>query len=223
MLKRTLTIVLFVLFLANVAMAQMVVPWNEAHKYYGQHVTVEGTIVSTYNSGKACFLNFHQDYKKYFTAVIFKSDFGKFPTSPEDYYYSKKVHVTGNIKEYKGKPEIILKEPSQIQILSGQITPKKKEIISWKDAQNYYGQIATVEGEVVNTYNSGKACFLNFHKNWRQYFTVVIFSSDFHNFPSAPEVYYKNKKVEVTGLIKEYKGKPEIIVKSPSQIKISGN
>jgi micrococcal nuclease len=51
-----------------------VIDWKDAHKYYNQHVIVEGIIVNTYNSGNVCFLNFDKDYQ-YFTAVIFASDF----------------------------------------------------------------------------------------------------------------------------------------------------
>ena len=94
-----------------------VISWQDAAKYYGKYVMVEGTIVATYNSGKACFLNFHPNYKRYFTAVIFASAFSHFPESPESYYYGKKVRVSGYIKEYQGKPEIILNDPSQIEIL----------------------------------------------------------------------------------------------------------
>jgi len=94
-----------------------VISWRDAAKHYGEYATVEGTIVATHNSGKACFLNFHPDYKRYFTAVIFASAFSHFPPNPENYYYGKKVRVSGYIKEYKGKPEIILNEPGQIKIL----------------------------------------------------------------------------------------------------------
>jgi len=94
-----------------------VIPWQDAAKYYGNYLTVEGTIIATYNSGKACFLNFHPDYNRYFGAVIFASDFSRFPKNPENYYYGKKVRVSGEIKEYRGKPEIILDDPSQIEIL----------------------------------------------------------------------------------------------------------
>ncbi len=94
-----------------------VISWQDAAKHYGEYTTVEGTIVDTHNSGKACFLNFHPDYKRYFTAVIFASAFSQFPKNPENYYYGKKVRVSGYIKEYKGKPEIILNDPSQIEIL----------------------------------------------------------------------------------------------------------
>lgn len=94
-----------------------VISWRDAAKHYGEYATIEGTIVATHNSGKACFLNFHPDYKRYFEAVIFASAFSRFPANPESYYYGKKVRVSGYIKEYKGKPEIILDDPGQIEIL----------------------------------------------------------------------------------------------------------
>ena len=94
-----------------------VIPWQDAAKYYGKWTTVEGTIIATHNSGKACFLNFHPDYQRYFGVVIFASAFSRFPANPESYYHGKKVRVSGYIKEYEGKPEIILDDPSQIEIL----------------------------------------------------------------------------------------------------------
>lgn len=94
------------------------------------------------------------------------------------------------------------------------------DIISWRDAAQYYGQTKIVEGRIVASNNTGKVCFLNFHENWKKYFTAVIFSSDFNKFPAQPEEYYLNRKVRVQGLIKEYKGKPEIILKAPRQIEI---
>jgi len=97
------------------------------------------------------------------------------------------------------------------------ITP---DLISWRDAAKYYGKVKTVEGKIIASNNTGKVCFLNFHKDWKRYFTAVIFASDLDKFPPNPEDYYLNRKVRVTGLIKEYKGKPEIIIKSPAQIEI---
>jgi DNA/RNA endonuclease YhcR with UshA esterase domain len=97
--------------------ASRVILWQDAAKHYGEYATVEGKIVATHNSGKACFLNFHPNYKRYFTVVIFASAFPLFPANPESFYYGKKVRVSGYIKEYKGKPEIILNDPSQIEIV----------------------------------------------------------------------------------------------------------
>jgi len=94
-----------------------IIPWQDAYKHYGEYKIVEGSIVATHNSGKACFLNFSYNYKQDLTAVIFSSAFPHFPANPENYYYGKKVRVAGYIKKYHGKPEIVLNHPGQIEIL----------------------------------------------------------------------------------------------------------
>ena len=95
-------------------------------------------------------------------------------------------------------------------------------IIDWQYADHYYGQEVIIQGTIVDTYNSGKACFLNFHKDWKQHFSAVIFAEDFYKFPKNPEAYYLGKKVRIRGIVEEYEGKPEIIVEYPSQIEIIG-
>ena len=49
--------------------------------------------------------------------------------------------------------------------------------------------------------------------------TVVVFSGDKANFKDGLTI-YDNKTVCVTGTIKEYKGKPEIIITRPQDISI---
>jgi len=93
------------------------IAWQDASKHYGENVTIEGTVAETYNSGKVCFLNFDTNYRNSFTAVIFASDFHLFPANPQDYYYGKRVRITGHIKEYSGRPEIILNDPGQMEVL----------------------------------------------------------------------------------------------------------
>lgn len=90
----------------------------QAGNYYGKEMLVEGKIVATTRSKtNTVFLNFEKPYpNQCFTAVIFSSDQYKFVTSPEDYYSNKTVRIEGEIKEYQGKPEIILETPSQIEI-----------------------------------------------------------------------------------------------------------
>ena len=91
-------------------------------------------------------------------------------------------------------------------------------VINWSDAHKYYNQYVIVEGTIVNTYDSGIVCFLNFHTNY-DYFSAVIFASDFSEFPVPPEFFYSGKRVYIIGIIKEYKGSSEIIVKTPEQIR----
>lgn len=90
----------------------------EAGKEIGNQIIVEGFIIDTHRSEtNTVFLNFEKVYPNHcFTAVIFDSDQFRFSSSPEDHYYRKKVRVKGIVKEYEGKPEIILKTPDQIEI-----------------------------------------------------------------------------------------------------------
>lgn len=94
-----------------------VVTYDEAGKHLNRLVTVTGKVVGTYRSDKVLLLNFHQDYRNYFKVAVFATDLGKFPSVPEDYYKMRTVRVTGVVKEYKGAPEIIVKDPEQIEVV----------------------------------------------------------------------------------------------------------
>lgn len=90
----------------------------QAGNYYGKKVIAEGKIADVYRSKtNTIFLNFEKAYpNQCFTAVIFSSDQYKFVTDLERYYSGKTARIEGEVKEYQGKPEIILKDPSQIEI-----------------------------------------------------------------------------------------------------------
>ena len=49
--------------------------------------------------------------------TIFENAFRKFPFQPEKYYLNKTVRVRGKIKMYKGRPEIIVESPRQIEVI----------------------------------------------------------------------------------------------------------
>ena len=93
------------------------ISWELAGKHIGKRVTVQGTIVRSFNSGTACFLNFHRNFTRYMSLVIFENSFRKFPFQPERFYHDKTVRVRGKIKMYKGRPEIVLESPKQIEII----------------------------------------------------------------------------------------------------------
>jgi len=105
-----------------------VISWEEAGSYIGQSKVVEGIVVGTYyhehGRGKPTFLDFHKPYEGYFKCVIWGSDrvkfVKKFPPNPETYFLDKRVQVAGLIEEYpegSGVPEIILSDPSQIEVV----------------------------------------------------------------------------------------------------------
>jgi len=89
-----------------------------AGNYYGKEMIVEGRVIDGFSSKtNTVFLNFEKAYpNQCFTAVIFNSEQYKFVQNPEDYYSNKTIRVKGEIENYQGKPEIILKDPSQIEV-----------------------------------------------------------------------------------------------------------
>jgi hypothetical protein len=90
----------------------------QARNYYGKEVIVEGRVVANYLSKKNnLFLNFGNPYpNQCFSVVIFNFDLSKFGVGSEKYYDQKTVRIRGKIQEYQGRPEIILKEPLQIEV-----------------------------------------------------------------------------------------------------------
>jgi len=94
-----------------------VIPWKEAHEYYGQWVTVTGKIASSENTGSVCLLNFSLEKEDNVVVLIFRSAFDKFPTDPQDFYDGKEVLVTGKIQKYRGTTSITVPHPSRIKMV----------------------------------------------------------------------------------------------------------
>ncbi len=90
----------------------------------------------------------------------------------------------------------------------------------------YEGEFVTIVGKVVSGHiaPSGKVRFLNFGADYKKAFTAVIFTGDLKNFEKMigePTSYYRNKNIKISGRISLYKGKPQIVLKSPEQISIA--
>jgi hypothetical protein len=92
----------------------------EAKNHLGEKATVCGNVVSTHYSvrskGNPIYLNLDEPYpRQIFTILIWGSDRPKFG-DPEAKYRDKQVCVTGKITGYRGAPEIVASDPSQIEI-----------------------------------------------------------------------------------------------------------
>jgi len=91
--------------------------------------------------------------------------------------------------------------------------------ITSKEAKSNINQNAVVTGYVADVAIREKVAYLNFdYKFPKNTFTGVIFKEKFNVFGDLS--IYKNKTVEISGLITEYGKKPQIILNSISQIKI---
>ncbi|MDP6962706.1 MAG: endonuclease/exonuclease/phosphatase family protein [Planctomycetota bacterium] len=105
---------------SNLVFAQQLTSWNEVRdEHIGQDLIVAGMVVRTYDSGKATFLNFAEDYKGTFTAVIFSDAACDFKVPPADFFLGRVVHVQGQVKKYKGALEIIVDGPQSISCADG--------------------------------------------------------------------------------------------------------
>jgi DNA/RNA endonuclease YhcR with UshA esterase domain len=83
----------------------------------GHYLTVERIVSDVYTaqSGKATFIDIDGVYpENTFTAVIFHSDISKFPDVSR--YRGKRLDITGRMREYRGKTEIVLTLPDQLRL-----------------------------------------------------------------------------------------------------------
>jgi DNA/RNA endonuclease YhcR with UshA esterase domain len=88
--------------------------FREAIDHIGEKVRITGEVLRVFTAKSGVtFLDFCEDFSDCpFSAVIFASDAKKFPDVTE---YEREVTITGTIKSYNGKAEIILKSPEQIE------------------------------------------------------------------------------------------------------------
>lgn len=94
-----------------------------------------------------------------------------------------------------------------------------------RDAHRHIGKEVTVCGHVAGaTWMEGlrgRPTFLNLGGVYpNQTFTVVIWDDARANFDTAPNILFDGADICVTGKVETYKGKPQIVVRSPKQITI---
>lgn len=104
--------------------------------------------------------------------------------------------------------------------LAGDTTAAAPPKITATDAANHYGETLMVCGKVVQVTERPKVVFINLDERFpNSPFTGVIFSTNMNAFTNLSEL--KGKNVAITGKIKEYHDKPEIILTNVSQLKVT--
>ena len=97
-------------------------------------------------------------------------------------------------------------------------TAAARLVIPDSEAGNHVGEEVTVRGTVEDVYTSRKGnTFLNFGARYPdQTFSGVIFRENASQFPDAEQ--WEGRRVMVHGRIQLYRGKPEVILRSPEQL-----
>lgn len=101
--------------------SQTSIPAAEAGKHIGEKLTVCDKVFGGryFENGKdqPTLLNMGDAYPNNpFTFVIYGADRKKFPYTPEEFLVNKQVCVTGEIKSYREKPQIIVSDTAQVVI-----------------------------------------------------------------------------------------------------------
>lgn len=113
--------IILVLFLAitSISKAQAIsATLDNSATFEGKTVTLCEKVTSTHvtKSGNIL-LNFGKPYpNNSFTVVIFPNDSAKFTYNPSETLKDKVICVTGIVKMYNGKPEIIVSKEDEIVI-----------------------------------------------------------------------------------------------------------
>ena len=97
-----------------------IIPAYNAKDFIGSIATVRGRITDVEAEREVIKLNFGSKGERVFNAVIFKEDLPYFINegiSPFKDYSGKEVKIFGLIKEYNNRPEIIIRDSSQIKII----------------------------------------------------------------------------------------------------------
>ena len=91
--------------------------------------------------------------------------------------------------------------------------------VTTSEVKTNIGKNVILKGYVAGVVVREKVAYLNFDNNYpKNTCSVTIFASEFDKFGDLSR--FENKNVEVSGKITEYQGKPQIIIKSPGQLKI---
>jgi DNA/RNA endonuclease YhcR with UshA esterase domain len=91
--------------------------------------------------------------------------------------------------------------------------------INAAEAKEYIGKNVVVTGIVAEVHVSEKLVRLNLERAFpNQPFTAVVFANRTNQFPTLTSL--KDKRVEVSGIISEYRSRPEIIVNRTNQLRI---
>jgi DNA/RNA endonuclease YhcR with UshA esterase domain len=114
---RALILALVLTLAAAPALAQQVIAPADAPKHLGEIVTIEGPVSEVHNDSRSgvIFINMGGRFpNQACTGVIFKDDTGKF--RDVDSLTGKVIDITGRVKDYKGRCEIILNDATQLKV-----------------------------------------------------------------------------------------------------------
>jgi hypothetical protein len=116
-MKKSACLVIISLLVAFTSYCQTTISIDSVKEYIGKTVTVCSTVFGTKALEKITFINLGAAHPNSpLTVVVMAKDYTNFTTPPAPLYANKKLCVTGEIKEFKGKIEMAITKPGDVKI-----------------------------------------------------------------------------------------------------------
>jgi hypothetical protein len=91
-------------------------------------------------------------------------------------------------------------------------------------ALDHIGELKTICGKVESAYyaprETGQPTFLNLGGEYPNHLLAVVIWGEHRQRFEQPEVFYRGRRICVTGVLETYAGKAEMVVESPGLIKV---
>jgi hypothetical protein len=137
-------------------------------------------------------------------------------------YYESHIRVNQERIEQAGiRLAAVLNEIFKNGPINGAMIPPPSVMAETTDQKKNSVQTICDKVFSVKVMDGSQLTLLNLGGGYpNQKLTIMIKGADRAKFPVAPEVAFQNKSICVTGTVIEYRGKPEIVVTDPGQIKL---
>ncbi|PWU18140.1 MAG: hypothetical protein C5B50_09875 [Verrucomicrobia bacterium] len=115
---------------------------------------------------------------------------------------------------------VLLLSSSTVAILAQKADTNAPPVhINAAEARQYVGTNAVVSGKVAEVHKSRSVVSINFEKPYpNSPFAAIIFAANTNSFPDPDK--FKDQTLEITGIIKSYQGRAEIILTKTSQLAV---
>ena len=105
-------------------------------------------------------------------------------------------------------------------LVAGAVAAAPLAVVDWRTASTRVGDVVTVEGDVTTVRTRDDGYVLEFSDD-PQALRIVVLVPLFGGAPRDPERTYRGHHVRVAGRVQRFKGRPEIVLRSPSQVEIT--
>lgn len=120
-----------------------------------------------------------------------------------------------------GRPAVRLVGPAKVAATTQFAPHEGLTRIAWNEARGHVGETVVAVGRVIQSRRNSGGIALYFDAPKERGLQLYVRNGDVGKFDPSPESAYPGHWVLAAGLIEEFRGTPQIILRSPEQVRIS--